>query len=193
MGRITVRHRGGGHKRKLRELDYEREGKVVIERIEYDPNRTGYIGECGGYGGKKVRMIVGGEIDDRGIERKELIGRELEVKRIKDVRVGGEVYAVGIREGERGKIGRAAGVKCIVIKQGEERTTIRLPSKEVKEVKNTNVCIKGRVYADRETKRGNAGTNRRLGIRPTVKGVAMNPIDHPNGGETAGGGQPKTP
>jgi ribosomal protein L2 len=105
-------------------------------------------------------MILGGE---EGVKREELIGREIKVMKIKEVGVGGEVYGVGIKVGERGKIGRAAGVRCVVIKQGEKRTTIRMPSGEVKEVQQENVCTIGRVYSEKRERKGKAGVNRRLG------------------------------
>ena len=122
-----------------------------------------------------------------------LIGETRKEEKIKDMEVGVEVYNVGMREGQKGKLGRAEGTKCIVIKQTEKTTTIRLPSGEVKEVKAESVCTRGCVYGEKRERLQKAGANRRRGRRPTVKGVAMNPVDHPNGGKTAGGGQPRTP
>lgn len=186
-GRVTVRHRGGEHKRRLRRVE---EGEVKVERVVYDPNRTAWLGEGEVYGGRKVYKILGGELG--GEEKKELIGGIIKEEKIKEMGVGAEVYNVGMREGQRGKYGRAEGTKCIVIKQEEGTTTIRLPSGEVKGVKGESVCIRGSVYGEKRERLEKAGANRRRGIRPTVKGVAMNPVDHPNGGKTAGGGQPKT-
>lgn len=124
-------------------LEYER-GRHKIEvtgeitRIEYDPNRTAYIGECTSYGRKAYKIIGGpeGEVEVRE-------GREIKVIRVKDVRVGEKVYKVSQRGGEQGKIARAAGAGCKVIKQGEGKTVIRLPSGEVKEIGGENTCYEG--------------------------------------------------
>ena len=181
-GRITVRHRGGGHKRMIRELEREeRTGKVL--RIEYDPNRTAYLGVCSTYGGRSVYKIMG---QGQGI------GSEIRVTEIGKIGVGEEVYKVGIREGQQGKMGRASGVSCKIVKQGEEKTVVRLPSKEVKEVSSRSICTIGSVMEERKPRAKKAGATRRRGIRPSVRGVAMNPIDHPHGGKTPSG-QPRTP
>lgn len=189
-GRITVRHRGGGQKRLIREIEYREGGKKiemggVITRMEYDPNRTAYVGECTGYK-RKVYKIIGGR------EGEEKIGREIRVVRLKEVGVGEEVYKVSVRKGEEGKLARAAGAGCKVIKQGEKDTVIRLPSGEIGGVNRENTCYVGKVEGEERGLKGKAGVNRRLGRRPSVRGVAMNPIDHPNGGKTPGG-QPRTP
>ncbi|MBS1758372.1 MAG: 50S ribosomal protein L2 [Bacteroidetes bacterium] len=179
-GRITIRFRGGGHKRNYRILEKE-ETTGLITSIEYSPNRTAYIGKCEVYGGKEVYKIIG----------EQEIGTKLEVKKLKDVKVGGMVYGVAERPGQRGKIGRASGVKCIVIKQEEKTTVIRLPSKELKTLNNECTCTLGEVKINERIRRAKAGTTRRLGIRPKVRGTAMNAVDHPNGGKT-GGGQSRT-
>lgn len=191
-GRITVRHRGGGQKRLERVLEYERgEHKIemtgVVQRIEYDPNRTAYVAECEGYE-RKIYKIIGGE--EGRIEPQ--IGKEIKVVKLKEVGVGESVYKVSLRGGEEGKIARAAGAGCKVIKQGEKETVVRLPSGEVVEIRGENTCYQGVVWGREQEKKGKAGVNRRLGIRPTVRGAAMNVVDHPNGGKTPGG-QPHTP
>jgi large subunit ribosomal protein L2 len=190
-GRITVRHRGGGQKRLMRELDY-REGSHQIEMsgkivgIAYDPNRTAYLGECEGYNKRKSYKILGGE------EGKEKLGKEIKVVKLKEVGVGEEVYKVSLRAGEEGKVARAAGARSKIVKQGGKVTIIRMPSGEIGKVNAESTCYIGVVEGKEQVRKGKAGVNRRLGIRPTVRGVAMNPIDHPNGGKTPGG-QPKTP
>lgn len=189
-GRITVRHRGGGQKRLERVLEYGKGGHEiemtgVVRRIEYDPNRTAYVAECEGYQ-QKCYKIVG------GIGAEEMIGKELKVVKLKDIGVGEMVYKVSLRGGERGKIARAAGAGCKVIKQGEKETIVRLPSGEVVGIRSENTCYEGIVKGKEQKKMGKAGVNRRLGIRPTVRGAAMNAVDHPNGGKTPGG-QPYTP
>lgn len=187
-GRITVRHRGGGHKRNYRILEQE-ERTGVIKSVEYTPNRTGYIGKCEVYGGREVYKIIG-----TGETRKEesLIGTTLQVVKLKDIKVGTWVYNISQRPGQRGKIGRASGVGCIIIKQEEKITVLRMPSKEIKRLNNENTGTIGKVAVHVFDRVGKAGTNRRLGIRPSVRGTAMNAVDHPNGGKT-GGGQSRTP
>lgn len=188
-GRITVRHRGGGSKRKIRELEKEeRTGKVI--RIEYDPNRTAYLGECITYKGRRVYKILVGE--DSSTKKEGLVGRKIEVKEIGQVEQGTIVNRVGLREGEGGKLGRAAGVSCKIIKQEKGRTIVRMPSKEVKEISGKSNCTIGAVLEERKERGKTAGAERRRGIRPTVRGVAMNAVDHPHGGKTQSG-QPKTP
>ena len=179
-GRITVRHRGGGQKRLIRELEYV-EGKYkmetggVVERIEYDPNRTGYVGECvGKY--RTVYKIVGGRI-----------GEEIKGVQVKEVEVGGEIYKVGIRRGEEGKIARAAGAKCKVIKVEGKEAIIRMPSGKVGKIKAENMCYRGEVGGVEQKRMRNAGEMRREGKRPRVRGVAMNAVDHPHGGKTPSG------
>lgn len=197
QGKITIRHRGGGHIRMIRELERE-ERSGVVTRIEWDSNRTGLIGEVQGYK-KKVYKLLGGGIGGQTASMPQTIDHTntaqltlIKVARLKDVNVGGTVYKVGMRVGQTGKIGRAAGAQCTVIKQGEKKTTIRMPSGQIRELENGNVCTLGCVYArtadlskaiaERRAELRNAGKNRRMGKRPRVRGVAMNPVDHPNGG-----------
>lgn len=114
------------------------------------------------------------------------------ITKLKNVNVGEDIFNVAIRVGQHGKYSRAAGAKCVVIKQGDFNTTlIRLPSGEIKEFHNENTCVLGRVFAEKRKPLGTAGANRRRGVRPSVKGIAMSPVDHPNGGNTQGG-IPKT-
>lgn len=189
-GRITVRHRGGGHKRNYRVMEQE-ERTGIIRSIEYSPNRTGYIGKCEVYGGREVYKVIG-EQEQRNQELESLIGTTLKVEKLKDMKVGTSVYNVAQRPGQRGKIGRASGVKCVIIKQEEKETVIRLPSKEIKSINNECTGTIGRVTVQEVERLGKAGAKRRLGIRPSVRGTAMNAVDHPNGGKT-GGGQSRTP
>lgn len=180
-GRVTIRHRGGGHKRLYRTINHTAiSGKIL--RIEYDPNRTAYLAECQN-GTKTFYQILG---------ENHLIGQTLKVVKLHEVGIGEEVYNVSLRSGQIGKIGRASGTSCKILKQGDKTTVIRMPSQQVKEINNQNQCIIGTVKSKPIERLGKAGKNRWKGIRPRVKGRAMNPIDHPNGGKTAGGGQSKT-
>jgi len=190
-GRITVRHRGGGAKRLLRELEYVRDGhKIavggVVERIEYDPNRTAHIGVCSTYGGQEVYKILG----KTTVEEK-MIGKRIVGVKVKDVEVGNSIYNVSVREGQVGKIARAAGAKCKVIKIEGKTAVIRMPSGKVGAIQAENLCYKGEVAGRPIENLGKAGARRRLGERPRVRGVAMNAVDHPHGGKTPAG-QPRT-
>lgn len=189
LGRITIRHRGGGHKRLYRKLeynlnDYQYNISGTIKRIEYDPNRTAYLAECVN-NNRTFYKILGSHQKHQ---------KDIVVKKLKEVGIGEEVYNISIRVGQQAKICRASGAKGKILKQGEKDTVIRLPSQQIKVLNNNNSCNLGSVVSKDQNKIiGKAGRSRWMGIRPSVRGVAMNPIDHPNGGKTAGGGQPKTP
>jgi len=192
LGRITIRHRGGGHKRLYRPIEFSSSGFTteltgIIKRIEYDPNRTAYLAECEGYNRRFYKLLGG-----INLNKNSLIGKHINVIKLADAAIGDDIFNVAIRPGQLGKIGRASGTKCLVLKQTENKTVIRLPSQEVKSFNNNNLCSLGSIFSEPRLKLGKAGINRRFGIRPSVRGVAMNPIDHPNGGKTPSG-QPKTP
>lgn len=162
-----------------RELEYSNiPVKGVLERIEYDPNRTGTVGVCKGYLGRKVYKLVGGDI-----------GKEIKGVAVSKVEVGGSIYGVSVRKGEKGKIALAAGTKCKIIKNTGETVVMRMPSGKIGEIRGENMCYEGEVgvggaVKGRLTK---AGTRRRMGERPRVRGVAMNAVDHPLGGKTKSG------
>ncbi|MBS0186386.1 MAG: hypothetical protein JSS34_08760 [Proteobacteria bacterium] len=185
QGRITVRHRGGGYKRAYRELEY-REGQHVIHLngqvtgIEYDPNRTAYLVACRAQVGGITRNyyeIAGGKTEPE-------IGKENTYTTLSTVAVGSSIYNVTLKPGKKSQIAKARGASCKIIKQEATTTVIRLPSSEIKRLNNKNLCQEGEVYGRPQEKLGTAGAHRRLGVRPRVRGVAMNPIDHPNGGRT---------
>lgn len=164
-----------------REKEYQ-EGKHVIETsgriesIEYDPNRTAYIAACTGYG-RKYYKIVGGK-------SMPTIGTTMRVITLGSAPIGTSVYSVSQKVGQKGTIAVARGASCKIVKQEESTTVIRLPSSEIKRLNRENICTEGRVYGRPITRLGTAGAHRRLGVRPSVRGVAQNPSDHPNGGKT---------
>jgi large subunit ribosomal protein L2 len=142
-----------------------------------DPNRTGYLAVCKNEHGK-IYKIAGGIGEPKP-------GMKIEVQTLGGVYVGDSIYNVSIKPGKIGQYARAAGASCKVLKQDEGGTTIiRLPSSEVKRLNSKNECQRGVVYGKAKERLGTAGANRRLGVRPRVQGVAMNPIDHPNGGKS---------
>ena len=110
---------------------------------------------------------------------------------MKEVEVGGEIYKVSVREGQEGKIARAAGAKCKIIKIEGKTAVIRMPSGKVGKIKAENMCYKGEVKGEEQVRLSKAGSRRRMGERPRVRGVAMNAVDHPHGGKTSSG-QAKT-
>ena len=181
QGRITVRHKGGRHKRLYRPINtINQSGKIVS--FHYDPFRSA-----------KIALCTNGQYILPGVENK--IGSTVTIKPISQTLIGEQIFNISLYPGKSGILTRSTGTHSIVLKQNTDGTTlIRLPSKQLKLINSSNICTSG-VVADRyhSFPRLKAGRNRWKGIRPTVKGRAMNAMDHPNGGKTAGGGQPKTP
>ncbi len=189
VGRITVRHKGGGHKRLLRDIDFKYEKLGVpykIVSVEYDPNRTGFIGLAVYKDGEKRYVLIPKNIK---------VGDELvtsidaEVKQgnrmqLKNIPIGAFVYNVEIKPNGGAKVARSAGNYVQVIAKDAGMVDLKMPSSEVRKVKETCFASIGEV--SNEEKRlenfGKAGRSRWKGIRPTVRGTAMNPVDHPHGG-----------
>ncbi|MBI2004856.1 50S ribosomal protein L2 [Patescibacteria group bacterium] len=187
-GRITMRHQGGGHKRLLRDVDFSYK-KVVparVETIEYDPHRSGFIGLLLYRDGERRYALlpqsvkVGDEIQagERAAVRP---GNRMALK---DMPIGAFVYNVEIKPGQGGRLGRAAGTHIEVVARDQGYVDLKMPSSEVRKVLETCWATMGEV-SNPESKLvniGKAGRSRWLGIRPTVRGTAMNPVDHPYGG-----------
>ena len=189
-GRITVRHQGGGVKRKYREIDFvqPRVGKpATVEAIEYDPYRTAFIARIIYKDGRRAYIIApeGIKTGDSVVSSEE--GFDIKTgnrMRLKDVPVGAFVYNVELRPGEGGKIGRSAGTSVKIMAREGGDVNLQLPSGEVRKVLESCSASIGNV-SNPERKMvviGKAGRSRHLGIRPTVRGTAMNPVDHPHGG-----------
>lgn len=188
-GRITVRHRGGGHARKYRLIDFKRierniSGRVVA--VEYDPNRNVRIALVIYANGAKsyILMPEGLTIDSAvyaGTDAEAKVGNSLPIRNIP---VGFIIHNVEITPGSGGKFARSAGTSVQLIAKGEEHATLRMPSDEVRMVHLDCWATVGTLgNADHKNiSLGKAGRKRHLGIRPTVRGMAMNPIDHPHGG-----------
>ncbi|MEK9182392.1 MAG: 50S ribosomal protein L2 [Patescibacteria group bacterium] len=189
FGRLTTRHKGGGHKRLYRDIDFKYEkfnipAKVLT--VEYDPNRTGFISlVCYKDGEKRYALLpksvkVGDEfIVSENAEVK--IGNRLPLKKIP---VGTFVYNVELKPNGGAQLGRSAGNYVEVVAQDAGYTHLKMPSTEVRKVLDTCWASVGEVSNDenRLVNIGKAGRSRWLGIRPTVRGTAMNPVDHPYGG-----------
>ncbi len=202
-GRITSRRRGGGHKRMYRVIDFSRdkigmEGKV--ETIEYDPNRTARIALVK-YTDGEIRYIVApdslkvGATIISSADADILPGNTMPIINIP---LGTFVHNVELKPGKGGQLARSAGSSCIIVSKEEKYTQVKLPSGEVRMILNTCKATIG-VVSNLEHENisyGKAGRMRWLGRRPKVRGVAMNPVDHPMGGgegKTSGGGHPVSP
>lgn len=188
QGRITMRHKGGGHKRLWRDIDftYEKHVPAKVETIEYDPNRSGFIGLLLYRDGERryallpQSVAVGQEIQS-GEQAPSTPGNRLPLKNIP---VGTFVYNVELKPGQGGKLGRAAGTHIEVVARSEGYVDLKMPSSEIRKVLESCYATVGEV-SNPENKLvsvGKAGRSRWLGIRPTVRGSAMNPVDHPYGG-----------
>lgn len=189
FGRITVRHKGGGHKRRFRAVDFmfnkiDIPGRVAS--IEYDPNRSGLIALVIYKDGEKRYMLapksvkVGQEIIFS--EKAPLVpGNRLPLKNIP---VGTFVYNIEIKPKGGAKLGRSAGNYAEVVAQDGGYTNLKLPSSEVRKVSENAWASIGEVSNEEHHLEtiGKAGRSRWMGIRPTVRGTAMNPVDHPHGG-----------
>lgn len=187
-GRITMRHKGGGHKRLFREVDFSYAKRIpaVVETIEYDPARSGFIGLLRYADGERRYALLpqSVQVGDK-IETNENApatpGNRLPLKAMP---VGAFVYNVEIKPGQGGRLGRAAGTHIEVVARDAGYVDLKMPSSEVRKVLETCWATVGEV-SNPENKLmniGKAGRSRWLGVRPTVRGTAMNPVDHPYGG-----------
>lgn len=189
-GRITVRHKGGGHKRSFRHVDFVYSDKInipaVVETVEYDPNRSGFISLVVYKDGERRYILApkGLKVGSKIITSADadlIVGNRLPLVKIP---VGTFVYNVEIQPNGGAKLGRSAGNFIQVIAQDQGWATIKLPSGEVRKVLDTCFATIGSVSNDEHhlVNLGKAGRSRWMGIRPTVRGTAMNPVDHPHGG-----------
>lgn len=189
FGRITMRHRGGGHKQLFREVDFAFEKKNVpakIASIEYDPNRSAFIGLAIYADGAKRYIIVpkSAQVGDTF-----LVSETAPITRgnrlpLKNMPVGTFVYNIEVKPGGGAKIARSAGNYAEVVAQDAPYTHLKMPSTEVRKVIGTAWATVGEASNDehRLVVLGKAGRSRWMGKRPTVRGSAMNPVDHPHGG-----------
>ncbi|HVU79850.1 MAG TPA: 50S ribosomal protein L2 [Candidatus Paceibacterota bacterium] len=187
-GRISVRHKGGGHKRMFRDVDfsYNKQVPARVETVEYDPNRSGFIGVLVYRDGERRYALLPttakvGDTIETAENAAATPGNRMPLK---SVPIGAFVYNVEIKPGNGAKLGRAAGTHIEVIARDGGYVDLKMPSSEVRKVLETCWATLGEV-SNPENKLmnlGKAGRSRWLGIRPTVRGTAMNPVDHPYGG-----------
>jgi len=188
-GRISVRHHGGGHKRKYRSIDFKRDKFGVpgkVQSIEYDPNRSANIALIAYADGEK-RYILSpkglrvGQTVLSGPEAAPEVGNALPLEKIP---VGFTVHNVELTLGRGGQLARSAGVSALIAAQEGDYVVLKLPSGEQRMVFKKCIATVGQVGNDEHMNEriGKAGRTRWLGIRPTVRGTVMNPVDHPHGG-----------
>ena len=188
-GRITTRHKGGGHKRRFRDVDFALDKKEIpakVATIEYDPNRSGFIGVVVFADGAKRYMLLPQQVK---VGDSIIFSETAEIKPgnrlpLKNIPVGTFVYNVELRPQGGAKLIRSAGVYAEVVAHDEGYAQLKMPSTEVRKVLETAWASVGSVSNDEHylVNIGKAGRARWKGIRPTVRGSVMNPVDHPHGG-----------
>ena len=202
-GRITVRWRGGGHKRTYRVIDFRRrkfDVSATVERLEYDPNRTAFIALIRYEDGEQAYILAPQRLQPGD---KIVSGERADIKPgnampLKNIPVGTIVHNVELKPGRGGQMARAAGTYVQLVGRDAGLALLRMSSGEVRMVRTECMATIGAVSNpdQQNISIGKAGRNRWKGRRPSVRGVAMNPVDHPHGGgegRTSGGRHPVTP
>ncbi|MCA9938915.1 MAG: 50S ribosomal protein L2 [Anaerolineales bacterium] len=204
-GKVTVRHRGGGHKRRYRFIDFKRDKFGIpgrIASIEYDPNRSARIALVVYADGEKRYVVapLGLRVDDTILSDERTEIRPGNTMPIRNIPLGTQIHNIELQPGRGGQIARSAGTSAqLLAKEGEQYAIVRLPSGEERYIRQDCLATIGQVgnVEHGNVKLGKAGRKRHLGIRPTVRGSAMSPRDHPHGGgegrSPIGMAGPKTP
>jgi len=202
-GRITTRHVGGGHKQHYRVVDFKRNKDSVpgiVERIEYDPNRTAHIALVKYLDGERRYIIApkglkAGDRIQNGSDAPISVGNCMPLR---DIPLGTQIHCIEMKPGKGAQIARSAGASVQLLAKDGQSVTLRLRSGEMRKVPSDCRATIGEVSNSEHNLRslGKAGAKRWRGVRPTVRGVAMNPVDHPHGGgegRTSGGRHPVSP
>lgn len=202
-GRITTRHIGGGHKQFYRIIDFKRDKDgipAVVERLEYDPNRSAHIALLKYADGERRYVIAPkgisvGDAVESGSQSPIKTGNALSLRSIP---LGSNVHCIEMKPGKGAQIARSAGTSAQLLAKDAGYVTLRLRSGEMRKVSAECRATLGEVCNSEHNlgSLGKAGAKRWLGVRPTVRGVAMNPVDHPHGGgegRTSGGRHPVSP
>ena len=202
-GRITTRHVGGGHKQRYRMVDFKRSKDgvpSVVERLEYDPNRTAFIALLKYADGERRYIIA-----PKGVSAGDAIasGSDAPIKAgnclpMRNIPVGTQIHCIEMKPGKGAQIARSAGTSAQLVAREGAYATLRLRSGEMRKIHIDCRATIGEVSNSEHNLRslGKAGAKRWRGVRPTVRGVAMNPVDHPHGGgegHTSGGRHPCSP
>ncbi len=202
-GRITSRHMGGGHKQRYRIVDFKRNKDgidSVVERIEYDPNRSAHIALLKYMDGERRYIVAPKGVSAGAVLRS---GEDAGIKTgnclpLRSIPVGSVVHCIELKPGKGAQIARSAGTSAQLVAREGAYATLRLRSTEMRKVLSDCRAVIGEVGNGEHNlgSLGKAGATRWRGIRPTVRGVAMNPVDHPHGGgegRTSGGRHPVSP
>ena len=202
-GRITTRHKGGGHKRHYRMVDFKRNKDGVpgkIERFEYDPNRSAHLALVLYADGERRYILAPRrtKVGDPILSGSEAPIRPGNSLPLKSIPVGTQVHCIELKPAKGAQIARSAGATAQIVAREGDYVTLRLRSGEMRKVHVNCRATVGEVGNDEHNLRklGKAGAKRWKGVRPTVRGVAMNPVDHPHGGgegRTSGGRHPVSP
>lgn len=202
-GRITTRHKGGGHKQRYRVIDFKRDKDGIVgtvERLEYDPNRTANIALVK-YADGEYRYIIA----PAGVKAGDNVqsGEDAPIAKgncmaLRSMPIGSQVHCIELKIGKGAQIARSAGTSAQLVARDGDYATLRLRSGEMRKVHSDCRATLGEVSNAEHSLRklGKAGAQRWRGVRPTVRGVAMNPVDHPHGGgegRTSGGRHPVSP
>ena len=195
-GHITTRHQGGGHKQQYRIVDFKRDKDSIpakVERLEYDPNRSAHIALLLYKDGERRYIIA-----PRGIAEGDILqsGSDAPIKPgnalpLRNIPIGSTVHCIELRHGKGAQLARSAGAAVQLVAREGEYATLRLRSGEMRKVHSECRAVIGEVSNFEHNLRhwGKAGARRWKGIRPTVRGVVMNPVDHPHGGGEGKSGQ----
>lgn len=202
-GRITSRHRGGGHKQHYRLIDFKRDKENIpakVERIEYDPNRTAHIALLCYVDGERRYIIAPQKVEVGDVL---FAGSNAPIKAgnalpLRNIPIGTTIHCVEMKPGKGAQIARSAGASVQLIAKEGAYSTLRLRSGEIRKVLSDCKATIGTVSNGEHSLRvlGKAGAKRWLGVRPQTRGAAMNPVDHPHGGgegRSSGGRHPVTP
>ena len=202
-GRITVRHQGGGVKRHYRIVDFKRTKREIagkVEYIEYDPNRTAFIARILYTDGERAYILAPNKLKKGDVI---IASNKADVKPgnampLKNIPMGTSLHNVELKAGKGGQLGRSAGTSIQLVGRVDGYAQLKLPSGELRRVREECFATIGTVSNSDHGNitLGKAGRKRWLGVRPTVRGVAMNPVDHPHGGgegRTSGGRHPVSP
>ena len=202
-GRITVRHHGGGHKQHYRLIDFKRDKdgiKGSVERIEYDPNRSAHIALIKYVDGDRRYILAPRNLREGDVV---MSGAEAPIKpgnamQLRSIPVGTTVHNIEMKPGKGGQMARSAGAAVQLVAREGRYATLLLRSGEMRKILSECRATIGQVSNSEHNleKLGKAGASRWRGVRPTVRGVVMNPVDHPHGGgegRTSGGRHPVTP
>ncbi|GAB5387266.1 MAG: 50S ribosomal protein L2 [Alphaproteobacteria bacterium] len=203
-GRMTMRRRGGGHKQKYRVIDFKRNGKMgvpaTVERLEYDPNRTAFIALIKYEDGEQAYILAPQRLDvgDTVIADEKTDVKPGNAMPLKSMPVGTIIHNIELKPGKGGQLTRSAGTYAQLVGRASGYAQVKLGSGELRAIHGDCMATVGAVSNpdQQNTNLGKAGRARWLGRRPKVRGVVMNPVDHPHGGgegRTSGGRHPVTP